>query len=661
MRVKLGSWGLVLLAALALGVGGAGGRSLATTTTVRVQVLGVGTVGDNRGQMQCGNNFTTCRVTYTGTTDVTFNEAPAAGWTFTGWGGDCSSSGTATTCTFTPDLADQDHEVIANFDQTPAPATSTLIVTASGSADSSGGGTVSGGDINCATSSTANCDWQVPTGSTVTLVETPDDGFVFDGWGGACSGTLRSCTLAITADRSVTATFRKPKVTVVVTGNGNVTGGGISCTSAGGAGCSAEETAGQDVTLTATPDADGSFTQWGGACSGVIATCTITISDDTSVTATFSGSGTAPPGTAPPGTFPLSVSVSGQGTVAGGGLTCGVGGSVCSENETAGSIVTLTATPASGETFTSWGGACSGTNNTCSVTMSSAKSVTATFSGGATAEVVLSVSVSGRGTVTGGGIKCGNGAKTCSAKEKLDSTVGLTATAAAGAAFAGWGGACSGVIATCTVEMSAATSVAATFRSAPGAHATGAAVLRSRGRPIVTRTRTGFAVTLRFRTNRRGVVHVRALRAGRLEAALSFTAPSGPAAIGPLPLAKPGFYAFDLKQAGRTLHWGACLGRCGEAAAKAAGPFALTRQASTVVDAGALWSVTLHFRSTQPAGLDLRVYRGKRLTRELRVAARAGAQDAGALLLTPGSYTLRLTATDGYGRVRTLNWLALLP
>jgi uncharacterized repeat protein (TIGR02543 family) len=648
--------GVVLGLVLALGVGSAGGRSVATTTTVRVQVVGLGTVGDAGNQMRCGNGLVTCRVTYTGSSpdSVMFTATPETGWTFDGWEGDCSGT---TSCTVTLDLADQDHEVIANFTMVGT-TTSTLTVTASGDSAGVGAGNVSGGHINCATGSTATCDWQVTTGSTVTLVETPDDGFVFDGWGGACSGSSKSCTLAITADRSVTATFRKPKVTVVVTGNGTVTGGGISCTSAGGAGCSADGTAGQDVTLTATPDADGSFTQWSGACTGAIATCTITISDDTSVTAAFSGSGTTP-GT---GTFPLSVSVTGAGTVTGGSsLSCGAGGSICSENETAGSTVALTATPETGATFTGWGGACVGTITTCSVTMSSAKSVTATFSGGSSAEVVLSVSVTGRGRITGGGITCGNGAKTCSAKEKQGSTVGLTATPATGAAFGGWGGACSGVIATCTVEMSAATSVSATFRSAPGAHAAGGAVLRSRGRPTVTRTRTGFAVTLRFRTNRSGVVHVRALRAGRLEAALSFTAPSGPAAIGRLPLAKPGLYAIDLKQGGRALHWGACLGRCGEAAAKTAGPFALTRQAPTVVDAGALWSVTLHFRSSQSVGLDLRVYRGKRLVREARAAARAGTQDVGALLLTPGSYTLRLTATDGYGRVRTLSWVALLP
>ncbi|MFN2590153.1 MAG: hypothetical protein ABR518_05240 [Actinomycetota bacterium] len=41
--------------------------------------------------------------------------------------------------------------------------------------------------------------------------------------------------------------------------------------------------------------------------------------------------------------------------------------------------MTLTATAASGSTFTGWSGACSGTAATCTVTMDAAKTATATF------------------------------------------------------------------------------------------------------------------------------------------------------------------------------------------------------------------------------------------------------------------------------------------
>jgi cellulose 1,4-beta-cellobiosidase len=60
------------------------------------------------------------------------------------------------------------------------------------------------------------------------------------------------------------------------------------------------------------------------------------------------------------------------------GVSCGA---TCSASFASGTAVTLTAVPASGSTFTGWSGACVGTG-TCTVTMTSAQSVTATFTGG---------------------------------------------------------------------------------------------------------------------------------------------------------------------------------------------------------------------------------------------------------------------------------------
>ena len=79
----------------------------------------------------------------------------------------------------------------------------------------------------------------------------------------------------------------------------------------------------------------------------------------------------------PPPNYTLTVSKSGSGsgTVTGPGINCG---SDCSESFVAGTSVTLTATPASGSVFAGWSGDCSGTGS-CSLTMTSNKSVTATF------------------------------------------------------------------------------------------------------------------------------------------------------------------------------------------------------------------------------------------------------------------------------------------
>lgn len=72
-----------------------------------------------------------------------------------------------------------------------------------------------------------------------------------------------------------------------------------------------------------------------------------------------------------PTTFTLTVSTSGTGSGA-------VSSNPLGPSYTSGTTVTLTATPATGSTFTGWSGACSGTGS-CVVTMDAPKTVTAAF------------------------------------------------------------------------------------------------------------------------------------------------------------------------------------------------------------------------------------------------------------------------------------------
>lgn len=80
-------------------------------------------------------------------------------------------------------------------------------------------------------------------------------------------------------------------------------------------------------------------------------------------------------------TFALTVSVRGSaaGSVSSspGGIACPA---TCAADFTSGEVVTLTATPGAGASFKEWSGACAGTALSCEVTMSAARSVTATFS-----------------------------------------------------------------------------------------------------------------------------------------------------------------------------------------------------------------------------------------------------------------------------------------
>jgi hypothetical protein len=61
------------------------------------------------------------------------------------------------------------------------------------------------------------CLIDVDDPSTVTLQATPNAGYVFHGWNGACSGTATTCTTSVTGAKSAKATFVLPIVITSVT------------------------------------------------------------------------------------------------------------------------------------------------------------------------------------------------------------------------------------------------------------------------------------------------------------------------------------------------------------------------------------------------------------------------------------------------------------
>jgi hypothetical protein len=70
----------------------------------------------------------------------------------------------------------------------------------------------------------------------------------------------------------------------------------------------------------------------------------------------------------------VSVTGDGAGTVSSvGGISCG---QACSATAAQGTSLTVTATPAEGSVFAGWDGACTGSAATCTVTVSSATSIT---------------------------------------------------------------------------------------------------------------------------------------------------------------------------------------------------------------------------------------------------------------------------------------------
>ena len=209
---------------------------------------------------------------------------------------------------------------------------------------------------------------------------------------------------------------------------------------------------GTSVTLTATPDEGYLFKEWWdwtGLCPNKTPTCTFTLNKTPAMLfAVF----------IPQPGFDLSINTSGAGTITSrpSGINCG---STCQKRFATNTLVTLTATPTSGNRFIGWSGACSGTAITCNVKINAAKTVTATFQ--AVFPLTASKTGKGSGSISSSipGINCGSD---CSETYPANTLVTLTAKPANDAVFKGWSGACSGT-GSCQVTLTEAKTVSAQF------------------------------------------------------------------------------------------------------------------------------------------------------------------------------------------------------
>ena len=407
--------------------------------TVVLAGTGTGTVSSNPPGIDCGVD---CTEVYLATTPVVLTQVAGPNAVFAGWTGGCTGTGA---CTVTIAAA---ATVTATFNLVNVPLTVPKAGTGVGTVTSTPAG------INCGTTcatQTANFAYN----TTVTLTAAPSATSTFAGWsGGGCSG-VGSCVVTMTAATTVTATFTLNSYTLTAAKIGTATGT-VSSTPAGidcGVDCSETYLAGSVVTLTAAPGVNAVFAGWsGGGCSGTALTCNVTISTTATVTATFNLA---------VANLSVAKNGTGAGTVSSSpvGINCGAD---CTENYNVGTVVTLSAAPAVGSSFTGWaGGGCSGTG-TCVVTMSAATTVTATFSA-LTFALDVTLAGAGTGTVTSApaGISC---AGDCTESYVYNTTVTLSAAPQAGSAFAGWsGGSCSGTALMCVVTMTVARTVTATF------------------------------------------------------------------------------------------------------------------------------------------------------------------------------------------------------
>jgi hypothetical protein len=114
------------------------------------------------------------------------------------------------------------------------------------------------------------------------------------------------------------------------------------------------------VTLTATPNAGDYFAGWTGATNSLVSPLNITMNNNYVITGSFSAFPT----------YPLTLATNGQG---------GIGLSPAGPNYASNTLVTATATPASGWVFTGWTGSAAGSPNPLSFNMNASNSLTGNF------------------------------------------------------------------------------------------------------------------------------------------------------------------------------------------------------------------------------------------------------------------------------------------
>jgi uncharacterized repeat protein (TIGR02543 family) len=267
----------------------------------------------------------------------------------------------------------------------------------------------------------------------VQLTAVAEPGWRFVQWSGGVTSTSPNVSLTMRQTETVTAHFEQEhyELDINQVNDGIGVGGTIEATPQ-----QATYLYGDVVTLTATTNPGWTFAGWSGGASGSELSTEVTITGDTSVTATFVQN-----------RYEINV------TVVGGG------GEVTLEPQQDfylyGDMVTLTVDGGACWSFTGWGGALSGNNPTEIVTITDDIDVTANF---AVNEYTLTVNKVGPGNVA---ISPSLTEYTCGDE------ITLTATPLPNNYFAGWSGDLTGAENPLTFTIEQDTEVTATFTNNP--------------------------------------------------------------------------------------------------------------------------------------------------------------------------------------------------
>ena len=462
--------------------------------------------------------------TYASGERVALTATPKQGYLFAGWSGSGCDDAQAT-CTVT---MSEHRTVTASFAKAYTLTTEvrTLDVDGDEVTDGSAGGAIVGGGV-------------YPANKKVTVTVQLFDGYRFVGWTGVdvaeagASGAqglpiFLSTEVTMTSDKTVTATFRKAHGLTVAATNGTVTCGEGSGTASNCHGTTKYYLKGTSITLTAAPDDSDTheFSRWtvstsGSGVGGAAETeytanpLTITLGADTTVTAVFTAKATPTPSPTPEPTPTYKLTA-----------TAGSGGSIeCRTGSVSGTIVSCTGTfdedtvikiiptVSITHTFGSWTGCDSiSSANVCTVTMTAAKTVTASFTARSTPTPTYKLDARAG---SGGSVRCRTGGisgtiVSCTGTFDEDTIVTITASVSNTHTFGSWTG-CDSISSAnvCTVTMNAARTVRAAFTAKPPPPAT-YRLNASAGTGGSIKCRAGSAVSCTGRFNAGTVVTITA-------------------------------------------------------------------------------------------------------------------------------------------------------
>ncbi len=384
------------------GGGGGGGGTTPTTYTLTVSNSGTGSGSVAGGAINCGS---TCSTTVNSGTIITLAANPAAGSTFTTWGGACA--GNSSTCNVT---VNGNTSVTATFTaNTATPDYTTGLVARYSFDNASNLGNDDSGNGNSGTVNGSLTTVAGKIGTAVNFTSAPQNISIAKdligtgptticAWIDPASYGFATVGRGRIIDNGSTIFYMEP-----LSANFSISSDGVNDTFSANSSavlnqwihvCAARSSG------TATLYVNGTVSGTANSANGTPAAGTPTlIGNSAGLTRGFSGAmddlriyNRALSATDVAGLYAATIQPivttsvltvsntgSGSGIVTGGTINCG---STCSATVNTGTVVALTASPNSGSTFSGWGGACSGTGATCNVTVSSATNVTATFTAG---------------------------------------------------------------------------------------------------------------------------------------------------------------------------------------------------------------------------------------------------------------------------------------